>query len=109
MCEVLYYYGPSTMNTGWCELGENLRLVLLAVYLHAAQSRCTGPIVIYSCHTSHIDKWATFTGTVPGVDVAVGHYQPRGLVSWIWAIDPYTFYVFQTTIAATREPFEIAQ
>ena len=55
-------------------------------------------------------KWATFTGAFPGVDVTVGHYQPWGLVSWTWAIDPYmyTFYVPQTTIAAKREPFEIA-
>ena len=54
-------------------------------------------------------KWATFTDAVPGVDVTVGHYQPRGLVSWTRAVDPYTFYVPQTTIAAKREPFEIAQ
>ena len=53
-------------------------------------------------------KWATFTDAVPGVDVTVGHYQPRGLVSWTRAVDPYTFYVPQTTIAAKREPFEIA-
>ena len=53
-------------------------------------------------------KWVTFTGAVPGVDVTVGHYQPRGLVSWTGAVDPYTFYVPQTTIAAKREPFEIA-
>ena len=54
-------------------------------------------------------KWATFTGAFPGVDVTVGHYRPRGLVSWTWAIDPYTFYVPQITIAAKREPFEIDQ
>ena len=56
-------------------------------------------------------KWATFTGAVPGVDVTVGHYQPRGLVSWTRAVDPYTFYVSlpQITIAAKREPFKIAQ
>ena len=54
-------------------------------------------------------KWATFTGAVPGVDVIVGHYQPRGLVSWTRAVDPYNFYVPQTTIAAEREPFKIAQ
>ncbi len=54
-------------------------------------------------------KWATFTGAVPGVDVTVGHYQPRGLVSWTGAVDPYTFYVPQITVAAKREPFEIAQ
>ena len=54
-------------------------------------------------------KWATFTGAVPGVDVTVGHYQPRSLVSWTRAVDPYTFYVPQTTIAAKREPFEIDQ
>ena len=54
-------------------------------------------------------KCATFTGAFPGVDVTVGHYRPRGLVSWTWAIDPYTFYVPQITIAAKREPFEIAQ
>ena len=54
-------------------------------------------------------KWVTFTDAVPGVDVTVGHYQPRGLVSWTRAVDPYTFYVPQTTIAAEREPFEIAQ
>ena len=54
-------------------------------------------------------KWATFTDAVPGVDVTVGHYQPRGLVSWTRAVDPYTFYVPQTTIAAKREPFKIAQ
>ena len=53
-------------------------------------------------------KWATFTDAVPGVDVTVGHYQPRGLVSWTRDVDPYTFYVPQTTIAAKREPFEIA-
>ena len=53
-------------------------------------------------------KWATFTGAFPGVDVTVGPYRPRDLVSWTWAIDPYTFYVPQTTIAAKREPFEIA-
>ena len=54
-------------------------------------------------------KWATFTDAVPGVDVTVGHYQPRGLVSWTRAVDPYTFYVPQITIAAKREPFKIAQ
>ena len=54
-------------------------------------------------------KWATFTGAFPGVDVTVGHYRPRDLVSWTWAIDPYTFYVPQITIAAKREPFEIDQ
>ena len=54
-------------------------------------------------------KWGTFTGAFPGVDVTVGHYRPRGLVSWTWAIDPYTFYVPQITIAAKREPFEIDQ
>ena len=54
-------------------------------------------------------KWATFTDAVPGVDVNVGNYQPRGLVSWTRAVDPYTFYVPQTTIAAKREPFKIAQ
>ena len=54
-------------------------------------------------------KWATFTDAVPGVDVTVGHYQPRDLVSWVWSVDPYTFYVPQTIIAAKREPFEIAQ
>ena len=54
-------------------------------------------------------KWATFTDAVPGVDGTVGHYQPRGLVSWTRAVDPYTFYVPQTTIAAKREPFKIAQ
>ena len=27
----------------------------------------------------------------------------------MWSFDPYTFYVPQTTIAAKREPFEIAQ
>ena len=54
-------------------------------------------------------KCATFTGAFPGVDVTVGHYRPRGLVSWTWAIDPYTFYVPQITIAAKREPFEIDQ
>ena len=54
-------------------------------------------------------KWATFTDAVPGVDVTVGHYQPRGLVSWTRAVDPYTFYVPQTTIAAEREPFKIDQ
>ena len=54
-------------------------------------------------------KWATFTGAEPGVDVTVGHYQPRGLVSWTRSVDPYTFYVPQITIAAKREPFEIAQ
>ena len=58
-------------------------------------------------------KWATFTDAVPGVDVTVGHYQPRGLVSWTRSVDPYTFYVpqivTQITIAAEREPFEIDQ
>ena len=54
-------------------------------------------------------KWATFTGAFPGVDVTVGPYRPWELVVWTWAIDPYTFYVPQTTIAAKREPFEIAQ
>ena len=54
-------------------------------------------------------KWATFTDAVPGVDVTVGHYQPRGLVSWTRAVDPYTFYVPQITIAAKREPFKIDQ
>ena len=54
-------------------------------------------------------KCATFTGAFPGVDVTVGHYRPRGLVSWTWAIDPYTFYVPQITIAAKKEPFEIDQ
>ena len=54
-------------------------------------------------------KWATFTDAVPGVDVTVGHYQPRGLVSWTRAVDPYTFYVPQITIAAKIEPFKIAQ
>ena len=54
-------------------------------------------------------KLDTFTGAFPGVDVTVGHYRPRGLVSWTWAIDPYTFYVPQITIAAKREPFEIDQ
>ena len=54
-------------------------------------------------------KWATFTDAVPGVYVTVGHYQPRGLVSWTRAVDSYTFYVPQTIIAAEREPFEIAQ
>ena len=54
-------------------------------------------------------KWATFTGAVPGEDVTVVRYQPRDLVSWTWAIDPYTFYVPQITIAAKREPFEIDQ
>ena len=54
-------------------------------------------------------KWATFTGAVPGVDVIVGHYQSRGLVSWTRAVDSYTFYVPQITIAAKREPFEIDQ
>ena len=54
-------------------------------------------------------KWATFTDAVPGVDVTVGHYQPRGLVSWTRAVDPYTCYVPQITIAAKREPFKIAQ
>ena len=42
-----------------------------------------------------------------GVDVTAGHYRPRDLVSWTCAIDPYTFYVFQVTIAAMREPFEM--
>ena len=54
-------------------------------------------------------KWGTFTGAFPGVDVTVGHYRPRDLVSWTRAIDPYTFYVPQITIAAKREPFEIDQ
>ena len=48
-------------------------------------------------------------GRVPGVYVIVGHYRPRDLVSLTWVIDPYTFYVPQITIAAKREPFEIAQ
>ena len=34
---------------------------------------------------------------------------PRGLVSWTRAVDPYTFYVPQITIAAKREPFKIDQ
>ena len=54
-------------------------------------------------------KWATFTGAFPGVDVTVGHYRPRGLVSWTRAVGQYNFYVPQTTIAAEREPFKIAQ
>ena len=54
-------------------------------------------------------KWATFTDAVPGVDDTVGHYQPRGLVSWTRAVDPYTFFAPQITIAAKREPFEIDQ
>ena len=46
---------------------------------------------------------------VPGIDVTVGYYQPRGLVSWTRAVDPYNFYVPQITIAAKREPFKIDQ
>ena len=53
-------------------------------------------------------KLATFTGAVPGVDVSVEHADLLGLGSWTRAIDPYTFYVPQITIAAKREPFEIA-
>ena len=54
-------------------------------------------------------KLALVYGRNPGVDVSVGHCQPQDLVSWTRAVDPYTFYVPQITVAAKREPFEIAQ
>ena len=50
---------------------------------------------------------ATFTDGSPGVGSPGWYVNPRDVVSWMWSFDPYTFYVPQTTIAATREPFEI--
>ena len=51
---------------------------------------------------------ATFTDGSPGVGSPGWYVNPRDVVSWMWSFDPYTFYVPQTTIAAKREPFEIA-
>ena len=51
---------------------------------------------------------ATFTDGSPGVGNPGWYVNPRDVVSWMWSFDPYTFYVPQTTIAAKREPFEIA-
>ena len=51
---------------------------------------------------------ATFTDGSPGVDNPGWYVNPRDVVSWMWSFDPYTFYVPQITIAAKREPFEIA-
>ena len=51
---------------------------------------------------------ATFTDGSPGVGSPGWYVNHRDVVSWMWSFDPYTFYVPQTTIAAKREPFEIA-
>ena len=51
-------------------------------------------------------KLALVYGRNPGVDVSVGHCQPQDLVCCTRAVDPYTFYACQITIASKREAFE---